>query len=88
MVHLQEFLRYLLQIFFMGWVLVAKQHLVSPERKRLHEIIREDFAVDEDLEDVRKLLKVCTSVSLIVAGLMFVAGTILKNAEEYYDSYR
>lgn len=30
--------------------------------------------MDEDLEDVRKLLKVCTSVSLIVAGLMFVAG--------------
>lgn len=44
--------------------------------------------MDEDLEDVRKLLKVCTSVSLIVAGLMFVVGTILKNAEEYYDSYR
>ena len=72
----------------MGWVLVAKQHLVSPERKELHEIIKEDFAMDEDLEDVRKLLKVCTIVSLFVAGLMFVAGTILKDAEEYYDSYR
>lgn len=38
--------------------------------------------MDEDLEDVRKLLKVCTVVSL------FVAGTILKDAEECYDSYR
>ena len=72
----------------MGWVLVAKQRPVSPERKELHEIIKEDFAMDEDLEDVRKLLKVCTVVSLFVAGLMFVAGTILKDAKECYDSYR
>ena len=44
--------------------------------------------MDEELEDVRKLLKACTVVSLIIAGLMFVAGTILKDTEEYYDSYR
>lgn len=44
--------------------------------------------MDEELEDVRKLLKMCTLVSLIVAGLMVISGTILKDTEEYYDSYR
>lgn len=44
--------------------------------------------MDEELEDVRKLLKICTLISLIVAGLMVIAGTILKDTEKYYDSYR
>ena len=44
--------------------------------------------MDEELEDVRKLLKMCTLISLIVAGLMAIAGNILKDTEEYYDSYR
>lgn len=44
--------------------------------------------MDEELEGVRKLLKMCTLISLIVAGLMVIAGTILKDTEGYYDSYR
>lgn len=44
--------------------------------------------MDEELEDVWKLLKICTLISLIVAGLMVIAGNILKDTEEYYDSSR
>ena len=44
--------------------------------------------MDEEMKDVRKLLKTCTLISLIVSGLMIIAGTILKNTEEYYDGYR
>ena len=44
--------------------------------------------MDEELEDVRKLLKMCTLISLVVAVLMIITGTILKDTEEYYDGYR